>query len=148
MVHRFVRYLMDPESLSRGRFFSPSSPILRCASALPTCVHSPDCPPHVRVYSHDPSNAVSDLDVSQFNSHLFKGFTSGIASILAIHLNHLGECLSNIGQQLTSRVSPCELTPGTSSIHPIHHGPSCRITAVYPVGSILNSPKKVQPTLL
>lgn len=33
----------------------------------------------------------------------------------------------------SSRVSPWQFTPGISSIHPIHHGPSCRITAVYPV---------------
>ena len=33
----------------------------------------------------------------------------------------------------SSRVAPWQFTPGISSIQPIHHWPSCRITAVYPV---------------
>lgn len=53
-----------------------------------------DCRPHVQDCTHDPSNAVSNLSVSQFNRHLFKEFSSSITSILAIHLNRLAKRLS------------------------------------------------------
>lgn len=93
---------MGQESPSRGRSFWPSCPRFRYAAVLPIDGHSMDYPttndyhPHVRVHSRDPSSAESDLDVSQFNRHLFEGFASGIASILTVHLDRLAQRLTQV----------------------------------------------------